>query len=144
MIGPTLDGATDRATSLTVFQSWQISTVKIMPFALILAGAVPGCSQPSLPPSTPTEAKSTVVTSPNDNRQYDLIELDNGLEVILVSDPTAEKSAAALSVGLGASSDPTDYPGMAHYLEHMLFMGSAQFPEPDRFYGVYRRARWYD
>ena len=133
MIGPTLDGATDRATSLTVFQSWQISTVKIMPFALILAGAIAGCSQPSLPPSTPTEAKSTVVTSPNDNRQYDLIELDNGLEVILVSDPTAEKSAAALSVGLGASSDPTDYPGMAHYLEHMLFMGSAQFPEPDGF-----------
>ena len=74
-----------------------------------------------------------VVTSPNDQRRYDLILLENGLEVVLVSDPTVEKSAAALSVGLGAASDPTDYPGMAHYLEHMLFMGSAQYPEPDGF-----------
>lgn len=74
-----------------------------------------------------------VVVSPNDQRHYDLIELENGLEVMLVSDPTVEKSAAALSVGLGAASDPEDYPGMAHYLEHMLFMGSAQYPEPDGF-----------
>ena len=52
---------------------------------------------------------------------------------MLVSDPTVEKSAAALSVGLGAAADPDDYPGMAHYLEHMLFMGSAQYPDPDGF-----------
>ncbi len=50
-----------------------------------------------------------------------------------MSDPTVEKSAAALSVGLGAAADPDEYPGMAHYLEHMLFMGSAQFPDPDGF-----------
>ncbi|MDC0574245.1 insulinase family protein, partial [Luminiphilus sp.] len=88
------------------------------------------------PPEQADEAAvsdTPVVTSPNDQRRYDLILLENGLEVVLVSDPTVEKSAAALSVGLGAASDPTDYPGMAHYLEHMLFMGSAQYPEPDRF-----------
>ena len=78
-------------------------------------------------------AEASVVTSPNDQRRYDLIALENGLEVMLVSDPTVEKSAAALSVGVGAASDPEDYPGMAHYLEHMLFMGSAQYPEPDGF-----------
>ena len=50
-----------------------------------------------------------------------------------MSDSSAEKSAAALSVGLGAASDPEAYPGMAHYLEHMLFMGSSQYPEPDGF-----------
>jgi protease-3 len=49
----------------------------------------------------------------------------------MVSDPTTEKSAAALSVGVGAFSDPMDFQGMAHYLEHMLFMGSESFPEPD-------------
>ena len=74
-----------------------------------------------------------VVISPNDQRLYDLVELENGLQVMLVSDATVEKSAAALSVGLGAASDPEAYPGMAHYLEHMLFMGSAQYPEPDGF-----------
>lgn len=80
-----------------------------------------------------THASSAVVVSPNDERAYRLVQLENELEVMLVSDPTAEKSAAALSVGLGAASDPSDYPGMAHYLEHMLFMGSEKYPEPDAF-----------
>ena len=98
--------------------------------ALLLSAALVACGQSADTPEAPEPA---VVVSPNDDRAYDLIELANGLEVMLVSDPTAEKSAAALSVGLGAASDPEDYPGMAHYLEHMLFMGSAQFPEPDGF-----------
>ena len=98
--------------------------------ALLLSAALVACGQSA---DTPETAELAVVVSPNDDRAYDLIELANGLEVMLVSDPTAEKSAAALSIGLGAASDPEDYPGMAHYLEHMLFMGSEQFPEPDGF-----------
>ena len=99
--------------------------------SLLLLG-IAACDAPNQAPDVgASEAK--VVTSPNDQRRYDLIELENGLQVMLVSDPTIEKSAAALSVGLGAASDPEDYPGMAHYLEHMLFMGSAQYPEPDGF-----------
>ena len=35
---------------------------------------------------------------------------------LMVSDATTEKSAAALSVGVGAFSDPLDFQGMAHYL----------------------------
>ena len=98
--------------------------------ALLLSTALVACGQSV---DTPETAEPAVVVSPNDDRAYDLIKLANGLEVMLVSDATAEKSAAALSIGLGAASDPEDYPGMAHYLEHMLFMGSAQFPEPDGF-----------
>ena len=98
--------------------------------ALLLSAALVACGQSA---DTQDTAQPAVVVSPNDDRAYDLIELANGLEVMLVSDPTAEKSAAALSIGLGAASDPDDYPGMAHYLEHMLFMGSAQFPDPDGF-----------
>ena len=97
-----------------------------------LLAALTACGQPPVDDVASSTA-SAVVVSPNDERAYDLITLSNGIEVILVSDPTAEKSAAALSVGLGAASDPEDYPGMAHYLEHMLFMGSRQFPEPDGF-----------
>ena len=69
--------------------------------------------------------------SPNDDRQYGAVTLENGLQVLMVSDIATEKSAAALSVGVGAFSDPMDFQGMAHYLEHMLFMGSKSFPEPD-------------
>ena len=97
---------------------------------LILMAPLGGCGE-----STPVaeERETGVAISPNDDRAYALVELANGLEVMLVSDPTVEKSAAALSVGLGAAADPDEYPGMAHYLEHMLFMGSAQYPDPDGF-----------
>ena len=97
---------------------------------MVFASLLVACGQP---PASTQDAEPAVIISPNDDRDYGLIELANGLEVILVSDPNAEKSAAALSIGLGAASDPEEYPGMAHYLEHMLFMGSAQFPEPDGF-----------
>ncbi|XP_077395060.1 nardilysin-like [Festucalex cinctus] len=46
----------------------------------------------------------------------------------------AEKqSAAALCVGVGSFSDPTDLPGLAHFLEHMVFMGSEKYPPENGF-----------
>ncbi|KAM8914849.1 nardilysin-like isoform 1-T2 [Spinachia spinachia] len=46
----------------------------------------------------------------------------------------AEKqSAAALCVGVGSFSDPTDLPGLAHFLEHMVFMGSEKYPSENGF-----------
>ena len=65
-----------------------------------------------------------VVKSPNDAREYRAIQLDNDLKVLLVSDPETQKSAASLSVGVGLLSDPMEQQGMAHYLEHMLFLGT--------------------
>ena len=93
----------------------------------VLLALMVGCG------SEETESIEPVVVnkSPNDNRSYAAVTLDNGLKVLMVSDSETEKSAAALSVGVGAFSDPMDFQGMAHYLEHMLFMGSESFPEPD-------------
>ncbi len=76
---------------------------------------------------------NAIPVSPNDQREYRLLTLENGLEVLLVSDPDVEKSAAALSVGVGLLFDPMDYQGMAHYLEHMLFLGTEKYPEPDEY-----------
>jgi len=86
--------------------------------------------------ASPVSDSSNVFVSPNDARDYRTLTLDNGIDVLLVSDPNVEKSAAALSVGVGLLSDPMDYQGMAHYLEHMLFLGTEKFPEPDG-YGEY-------
>lgn len=44
-----------------------------------------------------------------------------------------KKAAAALCVGVGHFSDPDDMPGLSHYLEHMLFMGSAKFPDENEY-----------
>ncbi|XP_023124749.2 nardilysin-like [Amphiprion ocellaris] len=46
----------------------------------------------------------------------------------------AEKqSAAALCVGVGSFSDPSDLPGLAHFLEHMVFLGSEKYPSENGF-----------
>jgi protease-3 len=47
---------------------------------------------------------------------------------MLVSDPSIEKSAAALSVAVGSLQEPKEFGGLAHYLEHMLFLGTTRYP----------------
>jgi hypothetical protein len=59
-----------------------------------------------------------------DDRSYRLIRLlDNKLEALLVHDPKTDKSSAAMDVHVGHLSDPKDFPGLAHALEHCLFLG---------------------
>ena len=67
------------------------------------------------------------------SRSTSKIRLDNGLEALIISDPKAEESAAALAVGVGSWSDPKEFPGMAHFLEHMLFMGTKAYPDEQAF-----------
>ncbi len=55
------------------------------------------------------------------------------MQVILISDPEADKSAAALDVKVGASLDPRPLYGTAHFLEHMLFMGTAKYPSENEY-----------
>ncbi|KAF8892443.1 Metalloenzyme, LuxS/M16 peptidase-like protein [Infundibulicybe gibba] len=71
--------------------------------------------------------------SEQDDRDYKLIRLDNGLEAMLVHDPNADKAAASLDVGVGHLYDPVDMPGLAHFCEHLLFMGTKQFPKENEY-----------
>ena len=79
-----------------------------------------------------------IVKSPNDNRDYRYLVLNNGLKVLLISDPTTDKSAASLSVYRGSFHDPVKQPGLAHFLEHMLFIGTEKYPEPDGYFSHIR------
>ena len=71
----------------------------------------------------------TVIKSENDKRNYRYLVLDNQLRVLLISDATTEKSAAALDVNVGANQNPVDRAGLAHFLEHMLFLGTEKYPQ---------------
>ena len=70
----------------------------------------------------------SVESSPRDPRSFRGLLLPNGLRVLLCSDPTAKKAAAAMDVQVGCFSDPRDLPGLAHFCEHMLFLGTERFP----------------
>ena len=59
-----------------------------------------------------------------DPRGYRGVVLKNKLKVILISDPETVRSAACLNVHVGSSSDPEEIQGLAHFLEHMLFLGT--------------------
>lgn len=71
----------------------------------------------------------TPAKSPNDDRAYQSYTLKNGLKVLLVSDPDSTKAAAALDVAVGSGADPVGRQGLAHFLEHMLFLGTRKYPE---------------
>lgn len=94
--------------------------------------ALTSCQLPqhtALPVKARAAAPVEVVVSPNDQRAFRYLELPNHLRVLLISDPTADKAAAALDVNAGSRQDPADRPGLAHFLEHMLFLGTALYPQ---------------
>ena len=92
----------------------------LVALALLLAGATPAHG-------------AEIERSPADTRDYRAVRLDNGLGALVVSDPDADKAAAALDVNVGSGSDPEGRPGLAHFLEHMLFLGTGQYPAPGEY-----------
>ncbi|ETI20794.1 hypothetical protein G647_07136 [Cladophialophora carrionii CBS 160.54] len=63
-----------------------------------------------------------------DDRSYRVIELSNKLEALLVHDAQTDKASASLNVNVGNFSDEEHMPGMAHAVEHLLFMGTEKYP----------------
>jgi secreted Zn-dependent insulinase-like peptidase len=71
--------------------------------------------------------------SPNDHREYLTFELENRMRVLVISDPETDDAAASLAIQIGGGDDPENRAGMAHYLEHMLFLGTEKYPELDSY-----------
>lgn len=69
-----------------------------------------------------------IIISTNDQRSYRHITLSNNLTCILIHDITTEKSSACMDVMIGSLCDPIEAQGLAHFLEHMLFMGTSKYP----------------
>ena len=86
-----------------------------------------------------SEALPPRVVAATDKAAFRRFTLDNGLKVLLVSDPNFNKSAASLVVDTGQIDDPKDTEGLAHFLEHMLFLGTEKYPEAGE-YANYMRA----
>uniref|UniRef100_A0A673XY05 Nardilysin b (N-arginine dibasic convertase) n=1 Tax=Salmo trutta TaxID=8032 RepID=A0A673XY05_SALTR len=63
----------------------------------------------------------------------DFEELDEEQEGKQKKGSSEKQSAAALCISVGSFSDPEDLPGLAHFLEHMVFMGSEKYPAENGF-----------
>lgn len=68
-----------------------------------------------------------------DKRHYRSILLPNNLQVLLVSDPQTDVEAAAVHIKAGHFDDPMSRPGLAHFHEHMIFLGNAKYPGENDF-----------
>lgn len=80
------------------------------------------------------QSKETRIIKPFvDLKSYRNIVLPNKMKVLLVHDPDTSSSAAALEVGVGSLAAPKEVLGLAHFCEHMLFMGSAKYPNINGF-----------
>jgi len=83
---------------------------------------------------------------PLDKSKSKTVVLENGLKVYLLSDPSFNVSAASVSVEVGSLDNPDDRQGLAHFLEHMLFLGTEKYPDVDEYssylktYGGYSNA----
>ena len=87
------------------------------------------------------------VKSPNDDREYRHVVLPNiiqgaspsrspaegSLGALLIHSPGSDRAAAAASVARGSDHDPDAHPGLAHFVEHMLFIATEKYPEVDGF-----------
>ncbi|OAX85065.1 hypothetical protein ACJ72_00566 [Emergomyces africanus] len=80
------------------------------------------------------ELLAEVLEKPSvDDRSYRVIRLPNQLEALLVHDPDTDKASASVNVNVGNFSDDDDLPGIAHAVEHSLFMGTEKFPKENAY-----------
>lgn len=75
----------------------------------------------------------TIEKSNNDNREYIYTVLDNKLQCLIIKNENESMCGACLNIEIGSIFEKID--GLAHFLEHMVFMGSKKYPESHDFMG---------
>ncbi|KAJ3056137.1 hypothetical protein HK097_007969 [Rhizophlyctis rosea] len=80
----------------------------------------------------PTGLDLAILTPQLKHRRIEKVVLQNGLKGIVISDPTTPTTGAALSVEAGSWSDGR-HEGTAHFLEHMLFLGTKKYPSESEY-----------
>jgi insulysin len=69
----------------------------------------------------------------NETRIFNTKILKNGIKTVCVYDKDTDKTSVTVSVNIGSYSNPKEFQGLAHFLEHMLFLGSTKYPDEKYF-----------
>ena len=83
-------------------------------------------------------SKIKIEQSPGDSNEYQYLVLPNKLKVLLIQDNNTKQfgevdqesnlAYCSVSVNAGSFNNPKDRHGLAHFLEHMIFLGSEKYP----------------
>eukprot|EP01055_Gregarina_sp_Pseudo9_P001871 Gregarina_sp_Pseudo_9__1870@NODE_227_length_3510_cov_29_214636_g211_i0_p1_GENE_NODE_227_length_3510_cov_29_214636_g211_i0NODE_227_length_3510_cov_29_214636_g211_i0_p1_ORF_typecomplete_len1070_score359_14Peptidase_M16_M/PF16187_5/7_3e45Peptidase_M16_M/PF16187_5/1_6e02Peptidase_M16/PF00675_20/6_9e30Peptidase_M16/PF00675_20/7_2e03Peptidase_M16_C/PF05193_21/5_6e12Peptidase_M16_C/PF05193_21/0_014GIDA_assoc/PF13932_6/0_095_NODE_227_length_3510_cov_29_214636_g211_i01093318 len=82
--------------------------------------------------------------------EFEAIKLKNGMDVMLMSSPDVDMASCCIGVGVGSLNETSEYQGLAHFCEHMLFMGNDKYPDEAEYCqyiangGGVRNARTYE
>lgn len=109
-----------------------------------VSAQVPTSSSPLPTPLSPSLQQACQCQSPRDSRNYTVLSLPNGLRALLVSDVDGNVSAASMDVAVGSFSDPRSTEGLAHFCEHMLFLGTSKYPKEGEYSGYLSSHGGYD
>jgi predicted Zn-dependent peptidase len=71
---------------------------------------------------------TTAMTTPS---PYTKTVLSNGVRLMLVPMAGVESAATAVMVGVGSRFETPEINGISHFLEHMVFKGTAKYPTTD-------------
>ena len=82
----------------------------------------------------------------NETRKFKLGKMSNNIKYVLINNKSLDQTQVCVNVKIGSAMDPKRNMGLAHFLEHMLFMGNKKYPQEDFFdnhvkkYGGYSNA----
>lgn len=77
-----------------------------------------------------------------DERVMRGVHLNNGIKMILISDKNIVQSACSIGVNVGYYSDI--HAGTAHFIEHLLFLGSSKYPDKNDYHSYIQMNGGYD
>jgi len=96
--------------------------------AMCLAGLLsvsPGVSAYAAEPAVSAQPAETLKIAPNLSH----FTLDNGLEVVVIPDHRAPVVTHMIWYKAGSADEPEGQSGVAHFLEHLMFKGTAKHPD---------------
>ena len=74
---------------------------------------------------------NTMIVPSNSTSKFAAGILKNNIKYVLVEDENITNSYVSVCVNVGSFNNPKEYQGLAHFLEHMLFLGSKKYPDED-------------